>query len=86
MWQVIAGLALDKMKQNGQDDINEQQQAIANRNNMRQSILQKRDARQQAQSAVGAQNGHINIGALVDGVFTGNKKNNGVPSGFFGGV
>lgn len=79
MWNVIAGLALNKIKQNEQEDFNNQQQRLAENSMATQNILQKRYQRKQVADSIGKNN--VDIDSIVGSLFP-NKKRNASVGGF----
>jgi hypothetical protein len=73
MWMALAGLVLDKNKQNKQNAAN-RAAAFENENSMRtDTAAQKRQSRMDQQNAIG-QGKRPDMSALISGVFGGNKQ------------
>jgi hypothetical protein len=71
MWQMLAGMLMDRSKKNQEDmaarDQAEKQQ-MADTNSL---VSQKRLAREQTAAQIGPRtNGNVSVQALLDGVFT----------------
>lgn len=81
MWSTLASLVLNRVNNNNAEEQQQEANDINNKATMLNSQRQKFLSNQQPSVT---QNGHIDMQSIIDGVFTKNKNNNGLPSGFLG--